>query len=167
MLAMWHPSLALALSSDVQPTKLRPDLAPNQSDYNPTDPDLREAAGLVQRALNAENVKVMAAIMPLLQLMMPQIFLQQASPCSIGSTQHPSWLPQEEERLWTLIIDKYGKFEANWVPDVVGRAWGNRGNARSRQGKLQEALADYNEAIRICPWSGDPVLNRYAHSKPL
>eukprot|EP00891_Asterochloris_glomerata_P000334 jgi/Astpho2/334/Aster-02215 len=123
MLAMWHPSLALALSSDVQPTKLRPDLAPNQSDYNPTDPDLREAAGLVQRALNAENVK-------------------------------------EEERLWTLIIDKYGKFEANWVPDVVGRAWGNRGNARSRQGKLQEALADYNEAIRICPWSGDPVLNR-------
>ena len=53
------------------------------------------------------------------------------------------------------------------MPDVVGRAWGNRGNARSRQGKLQEALADYNEAIRICPWSGDPVLNRYAHSRPL
>lgn len=42
----------------------------------------------------------------------------------------------------------------------VGRAWGNRGNARSRQGKLQEALADYNQAIIICPWSPDPVLNR-------
>lgn len=37
---------------------------------------------------------------------------------------------------------------------------GNRGNARSRQGKLQEALGDYNESIRICPWSVDPVLNR-------
>ena len=72
MLGLWHPSISLALSSDVQPTKLRPELAPNQSDYNPTDPDLREAAGLVQRALNAEDVKVM-------ELMMPQGFHQQAS----------------------------------------------------------------------------------------
>ena len=98
--------------------------------------------------------------MPLLQLMIFQSVLQQAARCSSDSTQHPSQLLQEEERLWTLIIDKYGRFQAKWVPDVVGRAWGNRGNARSRQGKLQEALADYNEAIRICPWSGDPVLNR-------
>ena len=105
--------------------------------------------------------------MPLLQLKRPRSFLQQTAPCSSDSTRHPSQLLQEEERLWTLIIDKYGRFEANWVPDVVGRAWGNRGNARSRQGKLQEALADYNEAIRICPWSGDPVLNRYRHSRPL
>ena len=29
------------------------------------------------------------------------------------------------------------------MPDVVGRAYGNRGNARSRQGKMQEALADF------------------------
>ncbi|KAL4525194.1 hypothetical protein Ndes2526A_g07274 [Nannochloris sp. 'desiccata'] len=43
---------------------------------------------------------------------------------------------------------------------VVGRAWGNRGNARARQGKLQEALSDYNTAIKLCPWSVDPVLNR-------
>jgi tetratricopeptide (TPR) repeat protein len=40
------------------------------------------------------------------------------------------------------------------------QAWGNRGNARSRQGKLAEALADYNRSIEICPWSVDPVLNR-------
>lgn len=26
---------------------------------------------------------------------------------------------QEEEALWTQIIDKYGKMEANWVPDLV------------------------------------------------
>lgn len=65
-----------------------------------------------------------------------------------------------EERIWTEIIDTYGGVDANWVPDVVGRAWGNRGNARSRQGKLEAALADYNMSIRICPWSVDPVLNR-------
>ncbi len=46
------------------------------------------------------------------------------------------------------------------MPDVVGRAWGNRGNARARQGRLQEALADYNASIALCPWSVDPVLNR-------
>lgn len=28
------------------------------------------------------------------------------------------------------------------------------------QGKLNEALADFNEAIRLCPWSVDPVLNQ-------
>ena len=54
----------------------------------------------------------------------------------------------------------YGGLDRPWVPDVVGRAWGNRGNARARQGKLQEALADYNTSIALCPWSVDPVLNR-------
>lgn len=52
--------------------------------------------------------------------------------------------------------------ESPWGPDIVGRAWGNRGNARSRQGKLQEALRDYNTAIELCPWSVDPLLNRGA-----
>ena len=46
------------------------------------------------------------------------------------------------------------------MPDVVGRAYGNRGNARSRQGKMQAALADFNESMQLCPWSGEPVLNR-------
>ena len=66
----------------------------------------------------------------------------------------------KEEALWTKIITEYGSIDAPWVPDVVGRAWGNRGNARARQGKLQEALSDYNTAIKLCPWSVDPVLNR-------
>lgn len=26
---------------------------------------------------------------------------------------------QEEEALWTQIIEKYGKMDANWVPDLV------------------------------------------------
>jgi tetratricopeptide (TPR) repeat protein len=49
----------------------------------------------------------------------------------------------------------------------VGRAYGNRGNARTRQGKIEEALADYNEAIRLSPWSPNPVLNRYGFTSSL
>ena len=55
---------------------------------------------------------------------------------------------------------RYGGLDRPWVPDVVGRAYGNRGNARSRQGRLAEALGDYNTAIALCPWSVDPLLNR-------
>ena len=62
----------------------------------------------------------------------------------------------------TQIIDQYSGIDATWAPDIVGRAWGNRGNARSRQGKLDAALQDYNQAIEICPWSVDPLLNRGA-----
>ena len=39
----------------------------------------------------------------------------------------------EEEAIWTQIIDQYEGVDANWAPDVVGRAYGNRGNARSRR----------------------------------
>ncbi|CAD7700079.1 unnamed protein product [Ostreobium quekettii] len=67
---------------------------------------------------------------------------------------------EEEEELWTRIIDGYGGRDAEWAPDVVGRALGNRGNARSRRGDLAGAVADYNAAIEACPWSVDPVLNR-------
>ncbi len=101
----------------------------------------------------------------------------------------------EEERLWTVLIDKYKDIDLKenpWRDDLVGRAFGNRGrnhpsvgasvtrlrqtrssplrpapalapplgNARSRQGRLQEALDDLNESMRRCPWAADPVLNR-------
>lgn len=75
-------------------------------------------------------------------------------------------LIQDEERLWTELIDKYEGSKAPWRADIVGRAYGNRGNARSRQGKMDIALVDYNRAIEICPWSVDPVLNRYATWSP-
>jgi hypothetical protein len=39
----------------------------------------------------------------------------------------------EEEAAWTAVIDAYGSSTAPWADDVVGRALGNRGNARSRQ----------------------------------
>lgn len=67
---------------------------------------------------------------------------------------------QEEERLWTRLINKYMSYDALWVPDLVGRAYGNRGNAKSRQGRFDEALTDFNKAIVICPWAPDPLLNR-------
>lgn len=102
---------------------VRLDLAPDQSKYNAADESLRDAAYLLQKALNADQV-------------------------------------QEEERLWTELIDKYQDSDAIWKADVVGRAYGNRGNSRSRQGKMEEALTDFNKAIALCPWSVDPLLNR-------
>lgn len=66
----------------------------------------------------------------------------------------------EEEQLWTLVIEKYGSLEAEWVSDIVSRAYGNRGNARSRQGKLEQALEDYDKSIMLAPYAVDPVLNR-------
>lgn len=114
---------AAVAGPEVFPATIRPELAPDQSKYDPTDPELRDAAALLQKGLNAQTV-------------------------------------QEEEACFTQVIERYGTSKEPWAADVVGRAQGNRGNARSRQGRLQEALADYNAAIARCPWSVDPVLNR-------
>lgn len=67
---------------------------------------------------------------------------------------------EKEEAIWTEIIEKYEGLQGDWVPEIVGRTYGNRGNARSRQGKFETALADYEKAIELCPWSVEPVLNR-------
>ncbi|KAG0613233.1 hypothetical protein M758_6G086800 [Ceratodon purpureus] len=67
---------------------------------------------------------------------------------------------EEEEKLWTQVIEKYGGLDAEWVSDIVSRAWGNRGNSRSRQGKMEEALADFDRSIALAPYAADPVLNR-------
>ncbi|CAI7923789.1 unnamed protein product [Closterium sp. NIES-53] len=68
---------------------------------------------------------------------------------------------EEEEALWTVVIESCERAgNAEWVPDIASRALGNRGNARSRQGRLVEALGDYNAAIAYAPYAVDPVLNR-------
>eukprot|EP00670_Eutreptiella_braarudii_P001533 CAMPEP_0174298944 /NCGR_PEP_ID=MMETSP0809-20121228/55235_1 /TAXON_ID=73025 ORGANISM="Eutreptiella gymnastica-like, Strain CCMP1594" /NCGR_SAMPLE_ID=MMETSP0809 /ASSEMBLY_ACC=CAM_ASM_000658 /LENGTH=470 /DNA_ID=CAMNT_0015403757 /DNA_START=21 /DNA_END=1433 /DNA_ORIENTATION=+ len=67
---------------------------------------------------------------------------------------------EEEEQGWTEIIDTFSDDKEEWSVDLLARAWGNRGNARSRQGKLLPALTDYNTAIAIAPYAVDPVLNR-------
>lgn len=69
---------------------------------------------------------------------------------------------EQEERLWTQIITEFSGIDDStpWKLDVVGRATGNRGNARARQGLIKEAISDYTRASELCPWSVDPILNR-------
>lgn len=62
---------------------------------------------------------------------------------------------EQEEAFWTQLVDNYGS-----VPEVLIRSACNRGNSRLRQGKFEEALADYNRAIEISPYEVDPFLNR-------
>ena len=49
---------AWAADEAYRPADIRLDLAPDQSKYDAADEDLRDAAGKLQLALNAENVKV-------------------------------------------------------------------------------------------------------------
>lgn len=71
---------------------------------------------------------------------------------------------REEERLWTEILDRYGcnSTPTGWRADACARAVGNRGNARSRQGKLEAALQDFEQSINLAPESNDPRVNRGA-----
>ena len=115
--------------------RIATELAPT-GELDGTDAKVREAVALFQGALGASTV-------------------------------------EEEERLWTAVIDRFGKEaeaqaaagaegKGGGLLDVVARAWGNRGNARSRQGKLESALQDYGESMRLAPYAVDPYLNRGA-----
>jgi tetratricopeptide (TPR) repeat protein len=59
----------------------------------------------------------------------------------------------EAEIHWTAIINQF--------PDNAA-AWSNRGNAKSSQNHLEEAIADYTKAIELAPTAPDPYLNRGA-----
>jgi tetratricopeptide (TPR) repeat protein len=59
----------------------------------------------------------------------------------------------QAEDYWTQLIE--------YLPDEAA-LWSNRGNVRVSQNKLAEALADYDEAIRLAPDQPDPYLNRGA-----
>lgn len=114
---------------------------PDPLSYDAGDPRLREAANALQLALNAESL-------------------------------------DEEERLWTQVISRFEPLLQNvgpakgdqepysdsapapWAPEIVSRAYGNRGNARVRAGRADEALQDLDRAIELAPWAVDPVLNR-------
>jgi len=63
----------------------------------------------------------------------------------------------EEEVAWTRMLERYAG-----LPQVQVIVISNRGNSRARQGKLQEALEDYNRAIELSPAAADPHLNRGA-----
>ena len=142
------PPRALAFLSSSRPVSavsIVPNLRPDPLSYDARDPRLREAANALQLALNAE---------------------------SLG----------EEERLWTQVISRFEPFlenvassassggeaqepysdsaTARGAPEIVSRAYGNRGNARVRAGRADEALGDLDRAIELAPWAVDPVLNR-------
>lgn len=55
------------------------------------------------------------------------------------------------EKYWTQLIEKFPNNAA---------VWSNRGNSRVSQNKLEEALADYNESVKLAPNATDPYLNR-------
>ena len=69
-----------------------------------------------------------------------------------------------EEAAWSAVIETYepliGDASAPWLADVVGRAYGNRGNARNRMGQADAALVDLSRSAELCPYSPDPILNR-------
>mmetsp|Transcript_13022 Transcript_13022/g.27456 ORF Transcript_13022/g.27456 Transcript_13022/m.27456 type:complete len:363 (-) Transcript_13022:1101-2189(-) len=104
-------------------TIIRPELVPDFTSFDKSDPDLKTVYYMIQDALNAPDV-------------------------------------EEEERRWTAVIERYGSSDAAWASDAVGRAYGNRGNTKSRQGRFESAIDDYNRSIALCPYSSDPVLNR-------
>lgn len=57
------------------------------------------------------------------------------------------------ETYWTQLIEQFPTSAA---------LWSNRGNVRAGQNHLEEALADYDEAVRLAPDEADPYLNRGA-----
>jgi tetratricopeptide (TPR) repeat protein len=59
----------------------------------------------------------------------------------------------QAESYWTDLIASFPENPA---------VWSNRGNARVSQHKLEEAIQDFNQAIRLAPDQPDPYLNRGA-----
>ncbi len=55
------------------------------------------------------------------------------------------------EAYWSKLIERFPENPA---------IWSNRGNARVSQNRLEEAIADYNESVRLAPEATDPYLNR-------
>ena len=49
------PALA---ATELIPADIKPELAPKQAEYDPTDEKLRDAASLLQQALNSNDVQV-------------------------------------------------------------------------------------------------------------
>ncbi len=59
----------------------------------------------------------------------------------------------QAENYWTELIESFPQNPA---------VWSNRGNARVSQHKLDEAIADFDQAITLAPDQPDPYLNRGA-----
>lgn len=60
---------------------------------------------------------------------------------------------QEEEALWTQIIDKYSKMDANWVPDLVRRCMAMLLGAACRFAASGTQGAALCETVRVVTWA--------------
>lgn len=121
--ALLRPAAAAA-AANVTPATINTSLTPDWSLYDATDPVLREAAQLLQDALNAPDVQTEEALWTKVGAW--------GDWCG-GSGCVGCHATRKRACPFTLhrqIIEKYGGLDANWVPDLVGRAWGNRGNSR-------------------------------------
>jgi len=69
---------------------------------------------------------------------------------------------EEEEAAWSACVARLQPLtrSSEWATPLLAGVLGNRGNARSRQGKLDAAVEDYDAAIALAPYAIDPVLNR-------
>lgn len=70
-----------------------------------------------------------------------------------------------EEKRWTVLAERLGRLRdapdpPRWADDTLARVLGNRGNARSRMGRFEDAVVDFDTAIVLAPYAVDPVLNR-------
>ena len=57
----------------------------------------------------------------------------------------------QAEKYWTELIEDFPNNPA---------VWSNRGNIRVNENKLDEAIDDFNQSIKIAPQYSDPYLNR-------
>jgi len=91
----------------------------------------------------------------------------------LAETTVPKITPEQSKELYELVDAAFaatnqGDFataESYWTGIITkfptrAEAWSNRGNSRVSQYKLEAALMDYNQAIKLAPHVTDPYLNR-------
>lgn len=148
LLALAPPLPSSAASSEWAPAVIRPELAPDQRLYDPTDPQVRSCLLLAppccfprccRLSANTFAGPLFYSTFPVLR---PSHMRLSTHHALAPIPRHRTAAPQlraaaqllqdalnaqdvrQEEALWTRIIKEYGGLDSNWVPDLVGRAWG-------------------------------------------
>jgi tetratricopeptide (TPR) repeat protein len=139
---------------------IQPSLAPDQSLYDPADPRLREAAELIQQALAAKNVRQEEALWTRVVQDYSSDPSESEGRRAFSSARPDASSTSSSSSSSSSSSPNPTRSKSVWEDDVIGRALGNRGNSRARQGRLDDAVRDYNASMLRAPWSVDPVLNR-------
>jgi hypothetical protein len=82
--------------------------------------------GLGHRGLVVERALLSAETRAFARLRRAPLLDETLSPVLWPATWCVPCLERSARR--TQIIDEYGRMDRKWVPDIVGRAWGNRGS---------------------------------------